>query len=194
LSTDEFGRRARLSASFGGSNPPVARVKSDGSFEINDVRGGTYHVTVGSEDESLRDYFTKAVNLDGKDISDSGLTIRGSTYSLDVVVSAKGATIEGVALDDKEHPVSDAKVACIPSVEHRKRPDLFRQETTDKQGHFSLRGLMQGEYTVLAWEDLQDDIRDPEFLKSVEASGQHVRLEEGERKTVQVKVMPEPKD
>jgi hypothetical protein len=54
----------------------------------------------------------------------------------------------------------------------------------------AMRGLNPGDYTVLAWEDLQDDYCDPEFLKSNQARGQNVRLDEGDRKSISLKVIP----
>jgi hypothetical protein len=105
------------------------------------------------------------------------------------MLSAKGGTVEGTVLDSADRAVSYATVVCVPGVEHRKRPDLYQQDTADQQGHFSLRGLNPGEYTVLAWEDLEDNYRDPEFLKSYEGRGQGIRLDEGERKRISVKVI-----
>jgi hypothetical protein len=172
-----------------GNRPTFAQVKNDGSFEMKNVPSGTYRVIVGSSSQTLRDYFTKSVNLGGKDVADSGFSVSGSTYTLDVMLSAKGGTVEGTVLDSADQAVSYATVVCVPSVEHRKRPDLYQQDTADQQGHFSLRGLNPGEYTVLAWEDLEDNYRDPEFLKSYEGRGQGIRLEEGERKRISVKVI-----
>ena len=177
-------------AAMQGNQPTFSQVKNDGSFEIKNVPAGTYQLVVGSSNQELRDYITNSVNLEGKDVSDSGFTVSGTSYALDVVVSAHGGTIEGKVLDGNDHLVPYATVVCVPSPEHRKRPDSYQQDTTDEKGHFSLRGLNPGEYTVLAWEDLQDDYRDPEFLKLNEARGQSVRLDEGDRKTVSVKVIP----
>jgi hypothetical protein len=171
-----------------GNRPTVAQVKNDGSFEMKNVPSGTYRVIVGSGSQTLRDYFTKSVNLGGKDVADSGFTVSGATYSLDVMLSARGGTIEGTVLDSADQAVAYATVVSVPSAEHRKRPDLFQQDTADQQGHFSLRGLNPGEYTVFAWEDLED-YRDPEFLKLYEGRGQGVRLDEGERKSISVKVI-----
>ena len=177
-------------ASTDGTRPSFAQVKNDGSFEMKNVPSGTYRVIVGSSSQTLRDYITKSVNLGGKDVADSGFTVSGATYSLEVMVSAQGATIAGTVLDSADQAVAYATVVCVPSAEHRKRPDLYQQDTADQQGHFSLRGLNPGEYTMLAWEDLEDNYRDPEFLKSYEGSGQGVRLDEGERKSISVKVIP----
>jgi len=172
-----------------GSRPTFAQVKNDGSFEMKNVPSGTYRVIIGSSSETLRDYFTKSVNLGGKDVADSGFTVSGATYSLDVMLSAQGGTIEGTVLDNADLAVAYATVVSVPSAEHRKRPDLYQQDTADQHGHFSLRGLNPGEYTVLAWEDPEDNYRDPELLKSYEGRGQGVRLDEGERKSISVKVI-----
>jgi hypothetical protein len=169
----------------------VARVKSDGSFEMKTVPAGTYRLAITSNSNNLQDYFTKAVNLDGKDVADSGFAVSGGNYSLEVVVSAAGATIEGKVVDAKGQPVPGATVVGAPNGESRKRFDLYGQETTDPQGHFTLRGLNPGEYTVMAWEDLEDNPRDPEVVKLYEDRGEKIRLNEGAHQSIVVKVIAE---
>jgi hypothetical protein len=116
--------------------------------------------------------------------------VSGGTYSLDVVVSAEGATIEGTVVDEKGKPVSDATVVAAPDGERRKRLDVWGQDTTDAQGHFRLRGLISGDYTVLAWEDPEGNVRDPEFVRSFQDRGAKVQLEDGARKNISVTVIP----
>jgi hypothetical protein len=172
-----------------GNRPTFAQVKNDGSFQMKNVPSGTYRVIIGSSSQTLRGYFVKSVNLGGKDVADSGFTVSGATYSLDVMLSAPGGTIEGTVVDSADQAVAYATVVCIPGTEHRKRLDLYQQDIADQHGHFSLRGLNPGVYTVLAWEDPEDNYRDPELLKSYEGRGQGVRLDEGERKSISVKVI-----
>jgi hypothetical protein len=43
---------------------------------------------------------------------------------------------------------------------------------------------------VIAFEDLEDDYSDPDFIKSYEGRGQSVQTKEGERTTVLLKVIP----
>jgi hypothetical protein len=161
---------------------------SDGTFEMKNVPAGSYQLVVGAHSETLRDYFTKSVILGGKDVADSGFVMNGDLY-LDVVVSAKGATIEGNVVDSKGQPVTAGMVVVVPNSELRARPDSYQQEPVDPHGHFIARGLNPGSYVVLAFEELQEDSRQPEFLKTYGAKGEKVEVEEGARKSVTPKII-----
>jgi len=87
-------------------------------------------------------------------------------------------------------PIANAIVVDVPMAEHRTRPDLYQRDITDESGHFNLRGLNPGKYTVLAFEDLQEDVRQPEFLKSYRTRGETIQLDEGNRKNVVLKLIP----
>jgi protocatechuate 3,4-dioxygenase beta subunit len=163
-------------------------VNTDGTFEMKNVPGGTYQLVVGARSNTLRDYFTKSVNLGGRDVADFSFQVVPETF-LDVVVSANGATVAGTVVDANGRPVANATVVDVPSVEHRSRSDLYQRDTTDASGHFSLRGLNPGKYTVLAFEELQQDVRQPEFLKTYETRGEVVQLDEGVRKSVILKLI-----
>ena len=177
-------------ASIGGDDPATgSKVNSDGTFELKNVPGGNYELLVGANSTNLADYFTKAVNLGGRDVSDSGFQITSETY-LDVVVSAKGASITGKVVDGNGQPVANATVVDVPRGEHRARLDLYQRSASDASGNFSLRGLTAGKYSVLAFEELQDDVRGPDFLKAYESRGEIIELEEGNKKNVMVKVIP----
>jgi protocatechuate 3,4-dioxygenase beta subunit len=171
--------------------PTASRVDKDGTFELKNVPNGKYFLVVAARGQAnkLRDYFTKAVLLNGQEVGDSGFTTAAGT-NLEVVISAKGATIEGMVVDEKGKPVPSVTVVDVPDPERRLRPDLYQQDTTDERGHFSLRGLNPGSYTVLAFEELQESITEPEFLQSHGSQGEKVQLDEGARKSIVVKVIP----
>ena len=181
---NDFG--VEVGGTFGG--PAMSGVNKDGSFELKNVTGGSYRLLVGAQSNNLRDYITKSVNLDGRDVADSGFNVSAGT-SLDVVMSANGATIEGTVVDSKGKPAAYATVLDVPSGEHRNRQDLYQRDTADELGHFRLRGLNPGKYTVLAFDESQADIRQPEFLKSYEGRGEHVQLDEGARTSIIVKLI-----
>jgi hypothetical protein len=51
-----------------------------------------------------------------------------------------------------------------------------------------LRGLNPVPYTILAFEELEEKIRDPEFLQSHGSQGVKVEFEEGTHRSIVVKV------
>ncbi len=175
--------------SLGAMGPPASStLNADGTFELKNLPGGNYQLIVGAKSDTLRDYFTKSVTFEGRDVADSGFPVLPQTY-LDVVISANGASITGKVVDANGQPIADATVVDVPSAEHRARSDLYQRDTTDATGHFSLRGLNPGKYTVLAFDELQEDVRQPEFLKAYETRGEIVQLEAGDRKTVVLKLI-----
>ena len=175
--------------SLGAMGPPASStLNADGTFELKNLPGGNYQLIVGAKSDTLRDYFTKSVTFEGRDVADSGFPVLPQTY-LDVVISANGASITGKVVDANGQPIADATVVDVPSAEHRARSDLYQRDATDATGHFSLRGLNPGKYTVLAFDELQEDLRQPEFLKAYETRGEIVQLEAGDRKTVILKLI-----
>ena len=175
------------------SDGPVAgKIAKDGSFNI-EAPSGNYHiiVTSNSNGESWRDFIVKEVVLNGKDVGDSGFSLAGGLTSLEIVASAQGSSVEGNVVDDDGKPVADIPVVCIPDANRRKRRDIYQQVTTDRQGHFAVRGLNPGEYQVFTLDDPADDITDPDFVVAHEALGQTVTLNAGEHKEIVLKLPAE---
>lgn len=184
-----------LLPSNGSAPPTFSTVAKDGTFEMKSVPSGKYHLVVGARGsaDKLRDYFTKSVMLNGQDVGDSGFELN-SAADLEVVISANGATIEGTVVDEKGNPVSSATVVDVPDSERKSRPDLYQQDTTDERGHFSLRGLNPGSYTVLAFEALEDSPQDPAFLASYGSKGEKVAVDEGTDRRIELKVISPSSD
>ncbi len=170
--------------------PLMARMQADGSFTVANVQPGNYHVVITSSSASLRNYIVKEVNVDGKEVGDSGFSVTGGASFLDIVGSAKGSAIEGTAVDDEGKPIPDVQVVCIPDATRRKRRDIYQQVQTDQRGYFSLRGLNAGEYQVFALDDAPGDITDQDFVSAHDGQGETVTVEAGERKSIVLKVPP----
>jgi len=178
-----------MSQDFFGTNAPADRF---GNFEWKNVNPGNYIVQVYGGDG--QGFFLKSVTLGGRDIA-TGFTASGPA-TLDVVVSTKAGTVEGVVTEkekdvDNEHTVANATVVAVPEEKYRKLADRFAIGSTDQQGRFTIRGLAPGSYTLYAWQDLEDGVwHDPDFLKSQEANGTAVKVEEGSHQAVQLKLSP----
>jgi hypothetical protein len=61
----------------------------------------------------------------------------------------------------------------------------------DKDGQFSLSGIPPGNYQLFAWEAIEPFAYfDPDFLKKSETQAKPIRIEEGARDTVQLRIIP----
>lgn len=121
---------------------------------------------------------------------DTGFAVSPGTV-LDVVVSAKGAGVEGTVVDREGKPAAGASVVTIPASGKLGRPDAYQSARADDGGHFVVRGMNPGEFMVLAFEELQGDYRTREFAKEYEGKGKKVELDEGGKKSVVVKLITE---
>jgi uncharacterized protein (DUF2141 family) len=171
----------------------IAHVAPDGSFQWTDVPAGNYYVQVMGESAGNEGWFVKSLTAGGRELNDSGLSLSGGTTSLDLVVSANGAMIEGVAVDQKGEPVGNAVVVAAPEPRLRSRTDHYRKTVTDQSGRFTLRGIRPGDYTLFAWETVDGDAYyNPDFLKSYEERGSAVHVSEADRKSLQLETIPDP--
>lgn len=177
-----------------GEGSSLAHVNADGSFEWKNVPAGHYSVQI-SDASAMPDWFLKSVTAGGRDASDSGFSVSGTTTDLLIVTTANGAAADGVATNQKDEPIADAVVVAVPEARLRSHPDRYRKAVTDQRGRFNLRGLPPGDYTLFAWESIDGEAYyNPEFLKSYEGQGKALHVNEGERVIVQLKVIPAPED
>jgi uncharacterized protein (DUF2141 family) len=130
-----------------------------------------------------------------KEVVDTGLHVSGGTLSVTVTVSTESGILDGTATNDKGQAIANAVVVAIPAPQFRKQSDRYVRTTTDQAGHFTMRGVRPGEYSVLAWEVLDgDDYLDPDFLNPLEAQATSVKIEKTGHQTVTLKVIPAPAD
>lgn len=170
----------------------IAHVAPDGSFQWTDVPAGNYYVQVMGDSAGNEGWFVKSLTAGGRDVNDAGLPLSGGTASLDLVVSANGAVVEGVAVDHKGEPIANALVVAVPEPRLRSRTDHYRKTVTDQSGRFTLRGIRPGDYTLFAWQTVEGDAYfNSAFLKSYEQQGTALQLSEGDRKNLQLEVIPE---
>lgn len=190
----------------GASN--VTQVNPDGSFEWKNVPAGRYFVQI-SDASSAPDWFLKSVSAAGSDASAGGFSVGGGSSTLDLVAAANGAVINGVVTEPKEfsndpsapaqpaeteftqnEPAADVTVVAIPEPRFRSRLDLYRKSVSDQDGHFTLRGLAPGSYTLFAWESVEGEAYyNTEFLSAYEGQGTALHSSEGDRVSVQLKVI-----
>jgi uncharacterized GH25 family protein len=177
---------------FGGANG-FAQVKSDGSFKVAlSPSSKPYSVVISTRGTGLEDWFTSKVLVGGKDVLESGFKPSESQASVDIVLSNKGALVEGTVLDRDQKPFANAEVFAFPrDPKLRRRMDMAQTATADQLGHFKMRGVRPGEYIVFALENSQEQPFTTElFLKNNSDRTQAVKLEGAGKQQVSLQVIP----
>jgi uncharacterized surface anchored protein len=68
--------------------------------------------------------------------------------------------------------------------------DVIHQAETDTNGAFRVNGLAPGEYRVIAWEEMEDDLlADSDFRARFESQSAQVKVAEGDRQGIEVKLV-----
>lgn len=177
-----------IDAGIGGMAP----VKANGSFEMDGVFPSDYQLLVSSNSDRYASWYTKSVRLEGRDVTDEGVHLASGmrTANIDVQISPSGGFVEGVVLDEHDHPVAGVAVQAIPAEAKRNRLDLYGSSETDQNGHFELAGLAPGEYSLVAGDSLDDEDRfDLEMVNKTAKLGTSVQVGEFARKNVQLRLV-----
>jgi hypothetical protein len=180
------------SSFFGGSNG-FAQVKSNGSFKADlPLSAKPYNAVIAARGTGLEDWFTSKVLVGGKDVLESGFKPADAQAAVEIVLSNKGALVEGTVLDRDQKPFANAEVIAFPrDPKLRRRMDMAQTATADQQGHFKMRGVRPGEYIVFALENSQEQPFTTElFLKNNSARTQTVKLEAAAKQELQLQVIP----
>jgi protocatechuate 3,4-dioxygenase beta subunit len=173
-----------------GTNAAVDRL---GNFEWGNVIRGNYVVQVFGGDRP-GGLFLKSAKIGGQDITTGFLA--GGPATMDLVVSYNGGSVEGKVVEkegdaDGDHPAANATVVAVPEEKYRNLPDRFAGGATDQYGHFTIRALPPGSYTLYAWEYVDENVySDPDFLKSQESFGKAIKIEENSRQVLDLKLSP----
>jgi hypothetical protein len=134
-------------------------------------------------------WWLKAVTVDGKDVTDSGVEIRSgeNVNAVEVIATTRMASLTGPVTERSGARVPGCSVVAFAADEAKwgPRTRFVVAGTTDDNGTFLLRGLPAGEYVVVAVPPLEaGDETDPERLARWRPAGQRVTLADGEARSV----------
>ena len=142
--------RLQPTAEEGDSGSAFAEVSNDGSFELGGVADGGYALAANGLDKG---WFVKSVHLGNEDVLQNGVQVENGVVkgSVDIVVSSDGAQIEGNVTDsDKDQSLAGVQVKARVDPPSDYNYGRSRATTTDQHGHFVLKDLPPGKYSVTA--------------------------------------------
>jgi hypothetical protein len=194
LRRDPVPPRGRNSGSYSVPLP-------DASFNL-DAGAGDFRVSVSpilnagpspfpaSLSPPLRSAYVKSIRLGNADVLNAGLHLeRRPETTLDIVLGTNPGTLDGVVLNDGRQPVGDVYVVLAPNL--RRRSDLYITTTSDPQGRFRLEHIPPGDYKIFAWAEIENGSWfDPDFIRDREDQGTAIRIDEGSRQEIQIRVTP----
>ena len=185
-------------------------VKPDGSFMIPDATPGSqsppgiptgdYRVYVTpllapptpeeTTPRSAPTYYVKSIRLGDQDLLHERLRVQSQTQdSLTIVIGTQPATLQGRLLDDRQQPSTGTTVVLVHDDELRYRVQE-RFTTSDATGRFEFENLAPGNYKAFAWTTVDRGAwNDPDFMRNFESLGVPLRIEEGGRNSLDLRVI-----
>jgi hypothetical protein len=162
-----------------------ARVDKDGRFALEGVAAGHHLIRPNG---NLRGWVLKSVTIDGRDVTDTPVTVRsGQTISdVAIVFTDKVSEINGTITDTQGGPMPDFTVLAFSTDPSVWRPQSRQIMTArpDQNGKFKIRGLPPGDYYLATVDPAeQGEWFEPAYLDEHRVDAARVTLSEGDVKT-----------
>ena len=151
-------------------------IKPDGTFMFSGVPDGTHMLNFSSLPPG---FYLKSSGA--TDPLETGVTVahNQSPPMIDLTLSPNPAQLTGTVSND-QMPASGAMVVLIPQGTHGSQFRFYKRSATDQSGRFSIKGIVPGDYRVLALEGFERGVlADPDFLQQFDDRGEVVHLQEG---------------
>jgi hypothetical protein len=174
-----------------GGGPSPSETRQDWTFEVARQSGmRRIFASAASPDWAL-----KKITLNDIDITDTPVDLRTKDVEdVQVVLTSKVSRIAGAVTDDKG-AVPDYAVIVFASDPTKwiDRSRFVVMARPTQQGSFQLRGLPPEDYLAVALPNVAGtEFMDPEFLQQLRPLATRFVLQEGESKTLELKLKKRP--
>jgi hypothetical protein len=165
-------------------------VKADDTFEMKGLTGTRTFRVMGLP----QGWTLKSVKLNGQDVTDTGVEFKGSeaTTGLDLVVTSVSTALDGTVKDSGGNTVKDYTVVVFSDDPQKWTVPQARYISgvrPDTEGRFQIKNLPAGGYYAIAVEYLaQGEWGDPDLLDRLKAKATRISLDEGEKKTIELRI------
>lgn len=125
-------------------------VDSKGVAHLKNVPAGRYEIMGWTNTRGQ--YSVSQVAVSGGELSGRTITVgAGATVDVAVIFIRGQATVEGTVVRNGK-PLAGAMVVLVPE-KPEEHEDMFRRDQSDLDGTFTVRGVVPGNYTLVAIDD-----------------------------------------
>lgn len=150
--------------------------KTRTTFTIGDAIPGSYMLSVNVPPP----YYVKSAMLGGRDMSVEAVPILQSSGPVQVVIGDDGGSVQGQIQDADGDPAQ----GWVMLWREGRAPI---QMPATPEGRFKMAGLAPGDYTVYAWDDIQQvEYADPEWMRRNGGQGLAVTVMAGQTADVKL--------
>ena len=166
------------------------RIETSGSFATMGVPPGRYFVRVQGAPQG---WTFRGATLGGRDVTDVPLEIDSDISGVVLTFTDRQTQLSGTVTAENGSPDA-ATVITFPTdasawVGYGSASRRLRTARVDKNGNYNVGALPAGEYFVVAIpERIAADWQNPKFLEGLTGDATRVRIAEGDKRTVSVKV------
>jgi hypothetical protein len=169
-------------------------VNDDLTFSIK-ARPGRMRIDVSPSQGGEARFTTRAVRVNGADVTDTGVDVRPSEdmSGVEIEVTNRIAELSGTVTDARGTPLKDYSVVVFPRDRDRWTTGsrYLRTGRPDQEGRFRISPLPPGDYAAVALEYIEPgEGSDPEFLDRIEAQATRFTIGEGETRTITLRISP----
>ena len=125
------------------------------SFTLSDVMPGVYRLDIVPPVP----FYVRSASVGGVDAMKGDVSVNRATSTLEIILSDDGGSITG----DITNEGGEAVASGILLVPAKGRPRIVN---TPANGHFSIANMAPGDYTVSAWDHIQDvEYGNPDWMR-----------------------------
>lgn len=166
------------------------RIEPSGAFATMGVPPGRYFVRVGGAPQG---WTFRGATLGGRDVTDAPLDIDGDVSGVVLTFTDRQTQLSGTVTAENGSPDASTVIAFPTDpaawVGYGAASRKLRTARVDKNGNYNVGSLPAGEYFVVAIpERMAADWQNPKFLEGLTGDATRVRLADGDKRTLSVKV------
>jgi hypothetical protein len=164
-------------------------VDPNGQFAVTRVEPGDYALRFI---DLPGDVYLKSARSGEVDIQTKPLHIdSASPESIRVVLGVDGGRMDGLVVDNANHPFAGADVVLVPDASRRNSPGQYRAVTSEADGRFTLRGIPPGEYKLFAWQTIEPNAYlNDAYMTAYEPLGVPITIAPNAVGTISVRMIP----